>query len=627
MKRGIFFSVLFLGVLLSLPFIVGETITGDTVTGEIITGEATTQQINMQIFVQVIDLFLDLTKPFNHTYRYTDDILLNFTIQNYDSVWYNLDNGPNTTLTTWAYFDVTPGTHTLYLFANDSDSSKSDQVTFFVNTSAFIVYFEEFKGSTKGSSTNFDNYTYEELYVLPNVILENYEYGKIQFHTSINLTDDIDVSDEKSYIDNNVEISFNRVEVDSVQLPNLNKSASIWLYNLSFTNPYILRNGATCPTSICTFESYSDGTLKFNVTMFSYYSAKENDSEDDDGQGEDGEGGSGGGGGVSSSVADINITLEEKEPGYFDVSLEELNVKLKKGETKQEIIKIRNSDDRVLEFLIRQERLEDILLIKETTFTLLPGEEKEITLDFVAKESIIPDLYLGKIIIEGEGSSREVFVSVEIESKKALFDVKATIPWRYKNIKAGEEIFSDIELTNLGDVGKVDVVVEYSIRNRDNKILIKEHEELAVETKVEYRKSFIIPTNLESGDYVFYVAVFYEGEVASSSSWFSIRGKRSINWSLASLYAFLLFIVFSIIRLYQLYVKERREERVKKYEEEEEREEKRKELDKKKESNKKPRYIKIKKKPVVKKAVKKKVNRRLTPEGYLDLTKALKDKK
>ena len=55
----------------------------------------------------------------------------------------------------------------------------------------------------------------------------------------------------------------------------LNKSAILKLYNLTFSDPRILRNGEACPNSICTKISYSGGTLTFNVTQFSEYSSEE----------------------------------------------------------------------------------------------------------------------------------------------------------------------------------------------------------------------------------------------------------------------------------------------------------------------------------------------------------------
>jgi hypothetical protein len=69
----------------------------------------------------------------------------------------------------------------------------------------------------------------------------------------------------------------NYVFVNSSSVPGLNKSAKISFYGLSFNNPRILRDGAVCPSRICTKLSYAagNGTLIFNVTGFSNYSAED----------------------------------------------------------------------------------------------------------------------------------------------------------------------------------------------------------------------------------------------------------------------------------------------------------------------------------------------------------------
>ena len=76
-------------------------------------------------------------------------------------------------------------------------------------------------------------------------------------------------------MDNNTNISLDLAGLNSTALPNLNRPARIWLYNLSFINPRILRDGAPCPDSICKKELYANKTLQFNVTEFSFYSADE----------------------------------------------------------------------------------------------------------------------------------------------------------------------------------------------------------------------------------------------------------------------------------------------------------------------------------------------------------------
>jgi parallel beta-helix repeat protein len=96
-------------------------------------------------------------------------------------------------------------------------------------------------------------------------VIENSEYGKIFFQEPVNLSTGIDSS--------NVNISFNRIEVNSTALPELNTSATLTFYNLTFNDPRILKDGAVC--SDCSELSYENGTLVFNVTSFSVYTTEE----------------------------------------------------------------------------------------------------------------------------------------------------------------------------------------------------------------------------------------------------------------------------------------------------------------------------------------------------------------
>ena len=116
---------------------------------------------------------------------------INYTVYDADFVWYNLDEGTNKTLLYYSstnYFNTTNGLHTLYLYANNSNGLTSKNVTFFVNSSKFIVIYNNFFGSSKGSSTDFNKTSYEELQNLSDLTFENTNYGKITFFNSINIT-------------------------------------------------------------------------------------------------------------------------------------------------------------------------------------------------------------------------------------------------------------------------------------------------------------------------------------------------------------------------------------------------------------------------------------------------------
>jgi len=99
-----------------------------------------------------------------------------------------------------------------------------------------------------------------------------------------------------------INISSNLIYIDSDSLPTLNKSATLSIYNLSFDNPKVLKDGEECPSSICSGLNYENGVLTFNVTGFTSYSAAETAIDNSGGNSDDVSdvgGSSGGGGGMS----------------------------------------------------------------------------------------------------------------------------------------------------------------------------------------------------------------------------------------------------------------------------------------------------------------------------------------
>lgn len=106
---------------------------------------------------------------------------------------------------------------------------------------------------------------------ISNFLLQNTSSGSINFTEVVNLTN---VDDLNTYIT----IESNKISINSSALSSLNKSAILKLYNLTFSDPRILRDGSVCPSTICTEISYSGSTLTFNVTQFSEYTSEETPS-------------------------------------------------------------------------------------------------------------------------------------------------------------------------------------------------------------------------------------------------------------------------------------------------------------------------------------------------------------
>jgi len=176
-----------------------------------------------------------------------------------------------------------------------------------------------------GSTTNFNSLNTSELNNLSLMTLEKSFYGKIIFNSSVNLT--LTGGEDKVVnFDLDFNISDNLIYIDDSDLPYLNKTVTMFLYGLGYTNPRIVHNGVVC--SDCTILGYSGGNLTFSATTFSgIYYAQETpvspvcgngvceSGEDsttcsaDCGTGGDTGGGGGGGGEVTPTPTGINFYI------------------------------------------------------------------------------------------------------------------------------------------------------------------------------------------------------------------------------------------------------------------------------------------------------------------------------
>ena len=141
----------------------------------------------------------------------------------------------------------------------------------------------------------------------------------------------------------------------------------------------------------------------------------------------------------------------------------------------------------------------------------------------MARENAIPNLYLGRLIFEADGTEKQILMLIEVESREALFDVQVKIPKKFLYILPGDELIASISIFNLERVGMVDVNLEYIIIDSEGKIIISEKESLAVETRIEFLKYLNIPKELKRGRYVLYVKTIYDNKTASASAWFNVE--------------------------------------------------------------------------------------------------------
>lgn len=521
-----------------LAFIINNT--SAQVTGESISGEAS-KSVGMNISVIASPPILIIDKPRNGTYFENTSLRLNLT-SNGLILWYNLDNGDNITISGTEFtaksllFNASSTGHTIYIFTNNSDGNLTTKnVTFSIDLNRYNVTDNNFTGSTKGNSINFNEYTYEELGNISGIILENINHGKISLNSVINLTNDETTNDNITDIDEHVNISSNRIEINATGLPNFNTSTTLILYNLSFTTPRILRDGAVCASSICTQNSYSsDGNLSFNVTGFSVYSAEETPDEDDIQPAPPS-----GGGGTTPA------------PKAFTVDKELIKVSSKIGETFKISIKITNPSTKVINFNLNS-NLEEFISFSEKEFTLNPNGIKEIFLIFATTEDSIPGVYGGKLNIIGNNEKREIPIIFEVESEIVLFDVSLDIPPNYREVYEGEIVKFQITIFNIGEIkGESEVFVEYMIKDFEGETMIHEEEIIFMEKQASFSKLIQLPEKMKPGSYIAIVQIKYGNSIGTSSEIIHVIVKRPFK-ELNIILIILIIIILLIIIIKQI---------------------------------------------------------------------------
>ncbi len=133
-----------------------------------------------------------------------------------------------------------------------------------------------------------------------------------------------------------------------------------------------------------------------------------------------------------------------------------------------------------------------------------------------------------------------------------LFDVLLTIPEKYKELLAGEEIIGEIKIINMKYMGMVDVQVEYAIQDVNENVLYKEFETKSIEHEIIYVKKIEIPKTIPKDTYLFLVTVKYKDDLALSGYPFKIQEKPLyeknyliITYSIISIFTLIVFILIS----------------------------------------------------------------------------------
>ena len=112
---------------------------------------------------------------------------------------------------------------------------------------------------------------------------------------------------------------------------------------------------------------------------------------------------------------------------------------------------------------------------------------------------------------------------LSLTSAVPLFDINLDIPESYATLQAGNDLLVSIKLVNLGSAGRIDVFLNYLIKDEQGKILLTKLETVAVETQANFVRSFYIPPHTKPGRYTIETQLIYSsGHQAASAATFNI---------------------------------------------------------------------------------------------------------
>jgi hypothetical protein len=233
----------------------------------------------------------------------------------------------------------------------------------------------------------------------------------------------------------------------------------------------------------------------------------------------------------------------------FTIDKDFIKVLLKPGETDKGIIVISNTGNKNLTITVNLKNLEDFLVfpegVSEYEFYLDIGKEKSIQLNFFASEDQEPGVYPGKVVVTGDGIEKVITIVIEVESEKPLFDIDVEIPQKYKEVLPGEEVLAQLTIYNIKRMGRVDVDVEYGLKDSEGNIIVSKHETLAVEMQVSIVRSLDVPFDAKPDNYVVYAIVKYDNTTGTGTDILKVT-KKEIGIQTTIILSFVLIAVVMV---------------------------------------------------------------------------------
>ena len=186
---------------------------------------------------------------------------------------------------------------------------------------------------------------------------------------------------------------------------------------------------------------------------------------------------------------------------------------------------------------------------ESNNYTIEMGQEANVT--SLAITGSVSQNGTARVYIEDQDGKKLVF-----DSKRPLFDVNVMVLPEYKSVPPGSEIVIEVSAFNLRGFGRIDALIEYSIKNKQGRTLGSKTENAAIETKAKFIRNLAVSDDIQPGTYLAFVSVNVgNSSLGSSSDSFEIKEMEKklekqedfiLNTSLVAM----ILILVSIITFY-----------------------------------------------------------------------------
>lgn len=236
-----------------------------------------------------------------------------------------------------------------------------------------------------------------------------------------------------------------------------------------------------------------------------------------------------GGGGGGTALANISLS-----PTAF-------NINLAVNTTTESTIIVTNTGTSSMT-VFASSNLPDHIILQPTNLTIAAGHSATIKVTFIASST--PGIYTGMIIIGGQ----PVLVSINVKTLLLLFDSNIVVLNPNYQVQQGDSLLTQVKLIPLGTPERLDVGLDFTIKDYSGKIYLTKSETMLVENITTINRNFDTGA-LPPGKYIIGLQLTYGNSVAPSSAFFEVTKKKTTILSTIIVFLILLILLILILIL------------------------------------------------------------------------------